>query len=99
MLNMIYTFLKIKFGVNKNVIDTFSVYSKETAIEMSKNVRAILGTDIGIGVTGCLGRLDPNNKGGNINKVYVDICTVNKHHTFIVTVPNTSRHNQKKIIN
>ena len=54
---------KEKFGVSKNIIDKYTVYSKETAIEMAKNVVKFSNADYGIGVTGELGNsLKENNK-------------------------------------
>lgn len=45
---------KIKFGVTKNTIDKYTVYSKETAKEMAKSVSDFAKSDYGIGVTGML---------------------------------------------
>ena len=54
---------KEKFGVSKNIIDKYTVYSKETAIEMAKNVVKFSNADYGIGITGELGNsLKENNK-------------------------------------
>ena len=52
---------KIKFGVNAEVIETYSVYSAETARAMAQTCAAAFGTDIGIGVTGTMGNVDPAN--------------------------------------
>lgn len=46
---------KIKFGVDKNTIDKYTVYSKETAEEMAKNVAKFASSNIGVGITGELG--------------------------------------------
>lgn len=43
---------KIKFGVTKKTIDKYTVYSKETAMEMAKNVSDFANSDYSIGVTG-----------------------------------------------
>lgn len=64
---------KIKMGVNKDVIDKYSVYSMETADEMSKNISLFTDSDIGIGVTGKLNRADKNNMYGDDNTVFVSI--------------------------
>ena len=52
---------KIKQGVSAETIKTFGVYSQETAIEMAKACKKNYNTNIGIGVTGVLDRIDPNN--------------------------------------
>ena len=46
---------KIKFGVAKDVIDKYTVYSSETANEMAKIVAQFANSNIGVGVTGELG--------------------------------------------
>lgn len=43
---------KMKFGVTKNTLDKYTVYSKETAIEMAKSVSDFAASNYGIGVTG-----------------------------------------------
>lgn len=64
---------KIKMGVDKNIIDKYSVYSEEIAIEMSKNISDFTDSNYGIGVTGKLNRIDNNNSYGENNKVYISI--------------------------
>lgn len=46
---------KIKFGVDKNVIEKYTVYSEETSIEMAKKISEFADSDIGVGITGELG--------------------------------------------
>ena len=64
---------KIKMGVNKEVINKYSVYSIETANEMSKTISKYTNTNYSIGVTGQLKRKDPNNKTNEDNKIYISI--------------------------
>ncbi len=52
---------KIMQGVPADVIATYSVYSKETAAAMAKACRDAYKADIGIGVTGTMGNIDPQN--------------------------------------
>ena len=52
---------KIMQGVNPDIIDKYGVYSKETAIEMAYNCKNTYNSDIGIGITGVLDRIDPEN--------------------------------------
>jgi len=42
---------KIKFGVNKDTIDKYTVYSNETSEEMAKSVSNFANSDFGIGIT------------------------------------------------
>ena len=39
---------KIKMGVDSNIIDKYSVYSIETAMEMSKNISKFSNSNYGI---------------------------------------------------
>ena len=50
------------FGVPPKVIEAYGVYSAETAREMAKACRCRFHTDIGIGITGTFGNVDPNNQ-------------------------------------
>lgn len=64
---------KIKMGVSEDIIDKYSVYSRETAAEMSKNISLFTNSNYGIGVTGKLNRVDINNPYGEDNIVYISI--------------------------
>jgi len=57
---------KVKCGVPKEVIDTYSVYSKETARAMAQAARKAYSADFGIGVTGTMGNVDPANKEASV---------------------------------
>lgn len=64
---------KIKMGVDANVIDKYTVYSIETAMEMSKNISGFTGSNYGVGITGQLNRVDHNNITNENNVVYISI--------------------------
>lgn len=67
---------KIKMGVSSEIIDKYSVYSMETAIEMSTNIAKFTGSDYGVGITGKLNRADENNLHGDDSTIYVSIYDV-----------------------
>lgn len=52
---------KIMQGVSEEVIEQYTVYSKETAKEMAMACAKAYQADIGIGVTGTMGNVDPMN--------------------------------------
>ena len=52
---------KIMQGVPAEIIDKYTVYSKETAGAMAKACRKAYNANIGIGVTGTMGNVDPAN--------------------------------------
>lgn len=64
---------KIKQGVAREVIEKYTVYSPETAVEMAKAVKKNANSSFAIGVTGQLGRIDPNNPVDKLNYVWYAI--------------------------
>ena len=91
---------KIKMGVSKEVIDKYSVYSNETACEMSKNISMFTNSDYGIGITGKLNRVDINNPYGDDNDVFVSIYDRenNKFYNDKVEATLPSRKENKKLV-
>lgn len=66
---------KIMQGVPKETIEEFTVYSKETALAMAKSCKKIYGADIGIGITGTMGNIDPANAEASAEgEVYFAVC-------------------------
>lgn len=82
---------KIKFGVNKKTIDTYSVYSLETANEMARNISAFSQSNIGIGITGELG-----NTTNTEPKVYYSIYLANEDK-YINNIINIEINERKKM--
>lgn len=52
---------KIQQGVPAEILDRFTVYSRETAEAMASACMRAYAADIGIGVTGTMGNVDPAN--------------------------------------
>lgn len=91
---------KIKMGVNKKVIDKYTVYSKETANEMSKNISDFTSSNYGVGITGQINRIDKRNIVNNNNKIYISIYDRdnNKFYNKEVVAIKDNRANNKKYI-
>lgn len=92
---------KIKMGVNKEIIDEFTVYSKETAKEMSKKISDFTNSNYGIGVTGRINRIDPsNNVDGEINTIYVSLYDRDndKYYESIVKATLEKRKDNKLLV-
>lgn len=89
---------KIKMGVSKDIIDKYTVYSKETSIEMSKTISNYTNSDYGIGITGKLNRVDENNLSGKDNEVFYTIYDRenDKNYSFNYFVENKKREDNKK---
>ena len=91
---------KIKMGVSKDIIDKYSVYSIETAMEMSKNISNFSNSNYGIGITGKLNKVDPNNLYGSDNIVFISIYDkdLDKFYNYDIEVKEQSRKENKDII-
>ena len=97
---------KIFIGVDPKVLERYGVYSKECAVysgecakAMAETVREKLNTDIGIGITGTTGNLDPNNADSVQGQAFFSI--VWKESVFVdeihVDVTGKSRHGIKQL--
>ena len=91
---------KIKMGVSKEVIDKYSVYSMNVAREMAKKISNFANSDIGVGITGKINRIDENNFFGDDNKIYYAIYDKNsdKYYEYELIAINDTRLNNKKYI-
>ncbi len=91
---------KIKMGVSSQIIDEYSVYSMETAHEMSKNISEFAGSDYGVGITGKLNRADLNNLFGMDNVVFVSVYDKEQDEYFDLELEakERSRKENKEVI-
>ena len=91
---------KIKMGVSSEVIDKYSVYSMETANEMSKNISLFTNSDYGVGITGKLNRIDKNNLVGKDNVIYVSIYIKenDSYENFELKAIKSTRSENKELI-
>ena len=91
---------KIKMGVSRDIIDKYSVYSMETANEMSKNISLFTNSNYGIGITGKLNRIDKYNPRGKDNIVYISIYDNDndKYYNSIVEATCIGRIENKELI-
>ncbi len=91
---------KVKFGVSKEVIEKYSVYSLETAKAMASAAKNFANSDIGVGITGQLGRIDPRNEGIENNKAWYAISGSEKEvlAEIIINMADFKRAKKKEII-
>ena len=89
---------KIKMGVRKETIDKYSVYSMETAHDMSEAICKFAESDMGVGITGKLNRADINNNFGKDNQVFISIYYKGVHHDMTVNVDKASRKENKLVL-
>lgn len=90
---------KVAMGVPKETIETYGVYSKETALKMAEVCRNKMSSDIGVGITGTLSNVDVNNSDSKQGEVYFAIKYLDSEELVKkINVPITSRHKQKEFI-
>lgn len=87
---------KIKMGVSEEVINKYTVYSRETAKEMAYNISKFANSNLGVGITG---RLTSNE---NTQKS-VDICIYdsrsdNYYFSKFNVVKETRKENKLEVI-
>ena len=73
---------KIMQGVPAEILDKYTVYSKETAEAMAKACAKTYNANIGIGVTGTMGNIDPD--ASVPGRVYFAIVTDGKVESYYV---------------
>lgn len=87
---------KILQGVPKDIIETYGVYSKETATAMALASKRVYEANIGIGVSGTMGNVDPNNYDSVPGEVYFALIVENEIHSYhIQLAPQESRYAYK----
>ncbi|MBD9098995.1 CinA family protein [bacterium] len=91
---------KIKMGVDKEIIDKYTVYSIETAMSMAKAISNFANSNYGVGITGKLNRKDENNDTGSNNLVYVSIYSKDedKFYNEEITVTKEIRFKNKELV-
>lgn len=84
---------KIRHGVPAKILDKYTVYSRETAGAMAKACQSFYKTDIGIGITGNMGNIDPaNSEASTPGRVYFGIYIKGSVETYMVEItPKPSR--------
>ena len=74
-------------GVHGDTIEKYGVYSVQTSAAMAAACREFFRTDIGIGITGSFGNVDPNNADSVPGEVFFSIATADKTSSFRVSIP------------
>ena len=86
---------KIKMGVNKEVIDKYTVYSQNVAREMARCICEFTNSNIGVGITGKLKRVDNHNIAGKDDEVFMSIYLDGKY-TDLNTLVNFDKREDNK---
>ena len=64
---------KIACGVSEHIIQAYGVYSTQTAEAMAKAARHAYHADLGIGITGSFGNVDPVNSDSIPGEIYAAV--------------------------
>lgn len=91
---------KVKMGVSKDVIDKYSVYSMETAYEMSRNISKFTNSNYGVGITGKFGNVDKANLYGDDYTMFISIYDKdnNKFYNDTVKAVKQNRKENKMLV-
>ena len=92
---------KIKMGVDRDIIDKYTVYSSNTACEMSKSIVGFTSSDYGVGITGQINRKDPSNITDEDDKIYISIYDKNNdtfYNRTIKAIDGTREENKAFIL-
>lgn len=93
---------KIKMGVPKDIIDSYTVYSIQTAKAMAKAISDFTNSDYSIGITGKLNKIDLNNPSGSDNEVFISVYDkkIDKYYDKNIYVTKQNRKlNKEEVIN
>ncbi len=88
------------FGVSGQTINEYTVYSNEVSMEMASSVSNISKSNFGVGITGMLGVIDPNNKSNEINSTYISIYDndASKYYNYKIEANGRTRLEKKLFI-
>ena len=78
-------------GVAEEILQTYGVYSAQTAEAMAKACRSRFQADFGIGVTGSFGNADPNNRDSVPGEVFFALSSeqgVESFHSILPPLPS-----------
>ena len=79
---------KLRLGVPSETIDTYGVYSAQTAEAMARACKSSSNAEICVGITGSLGRKDPRNADSRVGIVFYSIYDGAKYLTAQLTIPD-----------
>ena len=91
---------KIRMGVPEEIIDKYSVYSFEVSDSMALNISNFSHSDLGVGITGKLNRVDKNNPFGEDNVVFISIFDKreDKYYREKIEAVSESRSENKNLV-
>lgn len=90
---------KILAGIPESTINTYGVYSPQTAIAMAQTCKATMSADIGLGITGTFSNPDPSNTDSIPGDVYFAISASAFTQCFHCKIPTqSSRLNYKLFV-
>ena len=90
---------KIALGVPAETIDEHTVYSRETAQAMAEaGLKKSVHADVGVGITGSISRVDPNNPNSTPGTIYLAVTYEGKTATKVLDISANGRFDVKQKI-
>lgn len=88
--------VKIQHGVSVDILNTYGVYSVQTACEMARTARRVIPSDYSIAVTGTFGNADPENADSVPGEVFYAVDSRSGTRSCHLSVPvQTARYAYK----
>ena len=78
---------KVLLGVHSETIEKYGVYSIHASEAMASTCREVFRTDIGIGITGSFGNVDPYNPDSIPGEVFFSVNTSEGSSSYHYSVP------------
>ena len=89
---------KVLNKVPLDIIDKYGVYSNETSLHMARSCKMTYKSDIGIGITGTLGNVDPNNKDSIPGNVYITCIVDNDEQNYQLELNSSCERFEAKLL-
>ena len=89
---------KVLEGVPAGIIETYGVYSEETAKAMALACLEFFDADIAVGITGTTGNIDPENNDSTPGEIFFAIAGHDKTRTFRVNIPPQDTRYEYKLL-
>ncbi|NCP83844.1 MAG: competence/damage-inducible protein A [Bacteroidetes bacterium] len=84
-------------GVNEQTLQNFGAVSSETAIEMAKGIRKLMGTNVGLSVTGIAGP-EGGTEQKPVGTIWFGVSTPDESFTFLVRLTKDRKLNQERAV-
>lgn len=89
---------KIRMGVDADIIETYGVYSPQTAAAMARAAAQAYGADLALGITGSFGNVDPANPDSVPGQVHFAVYDRGQVETFLLRGVSAPSRREAKLL-